>query len=257
MPRTFIKMAEQDSVLLVNEVAWPTTHGSVRMSNVYAIYYGWMIEGERGAPNEAAQRLADAQLPILVCDFWTREFNRRQNVTPKVLALFQSAGTALYAHIETRWGGADIEDVKQRASECLDNGADGIFFNEVGSLEGDYQLEYYQPLFKHVRGYGKRVILNPGCAKIGQGMAGISDLMMVGHHWRTLGADCAWAPACPERFMGVSRNDDGGMGYPIDLDSAVRDTKEAWALGLEWHYSTDKFAELPDWFEAYLAAVRC
>jgi hypothetical protein len=79
---------------------------------------------------------------------------------------------------------------------------------------------------------------------------------MVGHHWRSLGADCAWAPACADRFMGVSRNDDGGMGYPVDLETAVRDTKEAWAKGIEWHTITDHFAELPEWYEAYLAAIR-
>jgi hypothetical protein len=226
------------------------------MANTYTIYYGWLIEGGHGAPNDAAKRIAAAALPILVCDFWTREFERRPNMSSKVLSLMQSAGTAVYAHLETRWGEADVEDVKQRASECLDQGADGIFFNQTADLVGDYQLEYYQPLFKHVRTYGKRVILNPGCARIGQGMAAISDLMMVGHHWRSLGTDCGWSPACPERFMGVSRNDDGGMGYPVDLDTAVRDTKEAWALGLQWHTSTDHFTELPDWYEAYHAAIR-
>ncbi|MCS7002004.1 MAG: hypothetical protein NZ518_04060, partial [Dehalococcoidia bacterium] len=62
----------------------------------------------------------------------------------------------------------------------------------------------------------------------------------------------------PERFMGASTNEAGSMallGYPVDLPTGVADTREAWTLGIGWHYSAETYVDLPDWFEAYAAAL--
>jgi hypothetical protein len=225
------------------------------MPDTYTIYYGWLID-DRQAPNAEAKRIAAARLPLLICEFWTSEFNRRQNASAKVLSLMRDAKTQVYAHVATNWGDADLEDVKRRAAECLDKGADGIFFDEAADLMENNKLDYYQQLMDLARSKGRRVILNPGTAKIGAGMGAVADLMMVGHEWRRLAADCPWAGSCGDRLMGVSRNDRGGMGYTVDAETAVRDTKEAWALGIGLHTSTDKFSELPAWYESYVAAVK-
>ena len=225
------------------------------MANTYEIYYGVMIDG-KGAPNAAAKRIAEARLPLLICTFTTIEGTPRENMNSEVLSLMKSAGTAVYAQVATAWGRTDIESVKQQASECLAQGADGIFFNETGTLEGDYLLDYYTALAELVRGQGKSVIVNPGTAKLGASITRVGDLIMVGHDWRRLQSESPWAAQCCDRFMGVSRNDNGGMGYFVDLETAVRDTREAFAAGFQWHTSTDKFAYVPEWFERYVEAVK-
>ena len=225
------------------------------MANTYGIYYGQMVDG-KGAPNAAAKRIAAARLPLLICTFTTIEGTPRENMNSEVLSLMKSAGTAVYAQVATGWGRSDLESVKQQAAESLAQGADGIFFNETGTLEGDYLLDYYKPLADLVRGQGKSVIVNPGTAKLGASITEVGDLIMVGHDWRRLQSESPWAAQCCDRFMGVSRNDNGGMGYFVDLETAVRDTREAFAGRFQWHTSTDKFAYVPEWFERYVAAVR-
>jgi hypothetical protein len=85
----------------------------------------------------------------------------------------------------------------------------------------------------------------------------IADLLMAEHAWRALPADSPWtARYPPERFMGVSSNEEGAMGYRVDARSAADDARESWGLRIGWHAATDRYIELPDWFETYIAAVR-
>jgi hypothetical protein len=46
------------------------------------------------------------------------------------------------------------------------------------------------------------------------------------------------------------------MGYAVDEQRAVADTREAWKRGIGWHTSTTTYIELPDWFAAYAGAVK-
>jgi hypothetical protein len=59
-----------------------------------------------------------------------------------------------------------------------------------------------------------------------------------------------------ERFMGVSSNEGDPMGYRVDAQRAISDTREAWHARVGWHTATDRYVELPDWLEAYVEALK-
>ena len=46
------------------------------------------------------------------------------------------------------------------------------------------------------------------------------------------------------------------MGYVVEGRSAVDDTREAWRIGVGWHTATNRYVELPDWFESYFGALK-
>jgi hypothetical protein len=56
--------------------------------------------------------------------------------------------------------------------------------------------------------------------------------------------------------MGVSSNEEQAMGYEVNEQRAIADTREAWDRNIGWHMSTELYAKLPAWFESYLAAIR-
>ena len=46
------------------------------------------------------------------------------------------------------------------------------------------------------------------------------------------------------------------MGYVVDEQRAIADTREAWRRAIGWHTSTTTYVELPRWFATYVQAVR-
>lgn len=78
----------------------------------------------------------------------------------------------------------------------------------------------------------------------------VTDILMVEHAWRELYQTSTWFKNYPsERFMGNSSNE--YPGYAVDYDSAVKYTREAWTNGVGWHFSTDQYVNLPEWFQKY------
>ena len=59
-----------------------------------------------------------------------------------------------------------------------------------------------------------------------------------------------------DRLMGVSSDEENAMGYGMDVETALRDTREAWESGIGWHTSTQRYTALPPWFGVYMAALK-
>jgi hypothetical protein len=225
------------------------------MSNPYVIYYGWLADDESGAPNDAAKRIAAARAPLLVAAYWTEPRTHR-SLSDEVLALMHAAGTEVYAYVRTGWGSADLQQAKAAASDYLAGGADGIFLDETFNFLDSSKLLYYRALAQLVRGAGKKLIANPGVSRCGEEIMSVADRVMIEHEWRSFGAHSAWRSRYPaDRFMAVSSNEESGMGYPLERERAIEDTREAWNAGIGWHTSTDRYVSLPDWFDDYMAAA--
>lgn len=225
------------------------------MPNTYCIYYGWLSDGPDGEPNADARRIAAARVPLLIASFWTEPRTHR-NLAPQVLALMREAGTRVFAYVSTQWGGADLQSAKAAATEYLDAGVDGIFFDESHHFLDSSKLLYYRALAQLVRGRGAEVIVNPGVSRCGADVMSVGDYVMLEHAWRDLRVESPWcADHDPGRFMGVTSNEPGAMAYPVDCERAIADTREAWACGVGWHTATERFTRLPGWFEAYVAAL--
>ena len=222
----------------------------------YAIYYGWLTEDEEGEPNESARRIAAARIPLLIAQTWTAEPQRHLNLSAAVLSMMRDAGTKVFAYVATNCGNALRRRVDAETSEYLATGVDGIFFDEADPLRENGKLDYYKGLARLVQDSGKRVILNPGVAQCGECIMDVADYLMVEHRWRDLRTGSLWsARYAADRFMGVSSNEGNAMGYVVDEQRAIDDTHEAWRREVGWHTSTDRYVQVPAWFERYVSAV--
>lgn len=225
----------------------------------YVIYYGWLVEGPDGAPTLAAKRIADARPNILIASYYT-ESPKLPNLSRQVRALLSAANTRIYAYVTTDYGQRDLDDALAEAAEYLAGGVDGIFFDEIYDFHDDAHNDYYAALHASVKAAGKGVILNPGDTAIGEAIMARADHVMIEHQWRQFYQTNPWRTNyAPDRFMGVSSNEPGAeayLGYVVDLPIALRDTREAWANGIGWHYSTDSYTVLPVWFLDYARALR-
>jgi Spherulation-specific family 4 len=230
----------------------------VPSNNFYVIYYGWLIAGESGAPNRVARMLAAAQPRILIGAYATAQ-PRLVNMSPQVRELLHTAGTQLFAYVSTDYGARDIGEVKAEATHYLANGVDGIFYDEMYPFTDDAKQEYCRQLYALAKDRGRAVVVNTGVAGSGERIMSVTDMLMVEHQWRAFHQTSQWRSSySPERFMGTSSNEPGAhacLGYAIDEAVAARDTRAAWSHGIGWHYSTDRYVELPAWFSAYVAAL--
>lgn len=225
----------------------------------YVIYYGWLVNGPDGAPNRAARRIAETRPQILIASFHT-ETPRLPNLSRQVRDLMRAADIRVYAYVTTSYGRRELPAVMEEAREYLAAGVDGIFFDEAYDFADDAKLEYYRSLYTLVKASDRGIIVNPGDAGVGEAIMTVADMVMIEHQWRWFYQHIPWrAKYAPERFMGTSSNEPGAiayLGYPVDLPSAVRDTREAWANGIGWHYSTDEYTELPRWYLDYSRSLR-
>ena len=223
----------------------------------YVIYYGWLTQDERGEPNADAQRIAAARAPLLIAHHWTAAPERHLNLSEAVLELMRGSGTEVYAYVATDCGKSDLKKVLKEVGEYLATDIDGIFFDEADPLSDDAKIPFYDRLGDAVRDKGKGVILNTGVAQCDERIMNVADRIMVEHQWRNLRTGSLWSHRYPpERFMGVSSNEGGAMGYAVDEQRALGDTREAWASRIGWHTSTDRYTGLPEWFERYVGAVK-
>jgi hypothetical protein len=231
---------------------------SMSINNSYVIYYGWLIAGQSGGPNRAAKIIASSKPLILVAAYYTLE-PRWANLSPQVRRLLHAAGVQICAYIPTGYGLRDLGHAQAEATDYLANGADGIFYDEVDAFNDDGKHEYYRALSTLVRERGKIVIMNTGVADTGEPIMNLTDILMLEHQWRAFYQTSPWRAKYPaERFMGVSSNEPwaiGCLGHAIDEAIALSDTIEARQHGIGWHYSTDRYTELPSWYLAYAQAA--
>ena len=227
--------------------------------NLYVIYYGWLTSDSSGRPNSLATTIAAARPRLFVTTFYTVQ-PRFMNLSPQVCDLFHSVGTQILAYAATGYGARDRGAVQAEVADYLANGVDGIFYDEVASHMDRAQRKYYQYLYALVNNQGRKVIMNTGVAESSESLMDVADILMLEHQWRAFSETCTWrSKYSPERFMGNSSNEPGSsayLGHTVDGNVAVRDTLEAWVRGIGWHYSTDRYTELPPWFADYARAVR-
>ena len=223
----------------------------------FVIYYGWLTDDAGGEPNEDARRIAAVRPPLLIAHLRTAPPAGHLNLSPPVLDLLRSIGTQVLGYVATDFGRAELGLARRAVTENLDAGLDGIFFDEADSLAGPAKFGYYAMLAQPVRQRGRKTVLNAGVSKCGERMMQVADLVMVEHEWRTLRRDSPWAGRYdPARFMGVSSNEGNAMGYHVDAQHAIEDSREAHSAGIGWHAATDRYIELPPWFETYFASDR-
>ena len=223
----------------------------------FVIYYGWLADDAGGEPNEDAGRIAAASPPLVIAHLRTAAPAGHLNLSPAVLALLRSAGTRVFGYVATAFGRLELDLARRAVAENLAAGLDGIFFDEADSLAGPAKFGYYTMLAQPVRQGGRKVVLNAGVSQCGERIMEVADLVMVEHQWRALRRDSPWAGRYDAaRFMGVSSNEENAMGYTVDAQRAIEDSGEAARAGIGWHAATDRYIELPDWFETYLEGVR-
>jgi Spherulation-specific family 4 len=227
--------------------------------NLYVIYYGWLTSDSSGQPNSLATTIAAARPRALIAVPYTAQ-PRFLNLSPQVRDLFRSVGTQIFAYAASGYGARDRGEVQGEVADYLMQGVDGIFYDETAAQLDRTKMKYYRHLYALVKDWGRKVIMNTGVAASSESLMEVSDILMFEHQWRAFSQTCAWRSRyAPERFMGNSSNEPGSathLGYHIDRDVAVRETREAWAHGIGWHYSTDRYTELPDWFSNYCRTVR-
>lgn len=225
--------------------------------NTYVIIYGWLSDGASGEPNARANAVAAAGTPLVIAQYRAAPPAAHRNLSAQVLSVLHESGSQVFAYIATDWGRADLRDVQRTSAEYLAAGIDGIFLDEADSLCSDTKLQYYAQLASHVRDSGGKLILNPGVSQCGEKIMQLCDLVMLEHAWRDAFTRSPWLRRYPaERVMGVSSNEDNAMGYPIDEQRAIDDTREAWQRGIGWHTSTDRYVDVPEWFGRYVEALR-
>jgi hypothetical protein len=225
------------------------------MSNTYVIHYGWLASDQSGAPNAVARSIAALKVPLLIAHYWTSNREHR-NLSAPVLALMHGAGTEVFAYVRTDWGNRDGDDAGNDAMEYLQGGSDGIFFDESDALVSEGKFNYYEKLANAVRAQGRKVILNTGVPRCGECIMRVADRVMLEHQWRDFATYSPWSRRYPnDRFMGVSSNEDNAMGYAVDEQCAIGDTREAWNKGIGWHTSTDHYVNIPEWFGRYVQGI--
>jgi hypothetical protein len=226
------------------------------MSKTYVIYYGWLSD-EKGELSVEAQRIADAHVPLLIAPLMTAKPASHVNLNAAVIARMHDAGTAVFAYVDTDYARVSPKIARRQVSDALTAGVDGIFYDQTTASPQGATLDYYETLSAPVKAEGKRIIANVGVAQCGSALMRFADHVMLEHRWRNLANGSPWTlHRGPETFMGVSSNEEQAMGYEVNEQRAVADTREAWDRNIGWHMSTELYAKLPAWFESYLAAIR-
>ena len=224
---------------------------------VAVVYYGWLID-EHGQPNTAAYQLAAGRPDLIIVAGYTEQ-PRANNLPAAVRALFHASHTRIAVYIATQYGQRPLSEIESAIADSVAN-ADAIFLDEVTPAFDAQSGPYYATIAAQVRSAGKIVIANPGVAAIDERIMDIADIVMLEHQWTQFVTGCGWYGDYPlDRFMGVSSNEPGArreLGHMIDAQQAVVDTRRAWDLGIGWHYSCDRYTDVPPWYDTYMRAIR-
>ena len=227
------------------------------MKHLYVIYYGWLAS-DQGQPTLEALKIAAARPHALIAAP-VKVVNQRQNLTQEVRGLFQTNNILLFAYVTTAYGKRSQKLVETEIEACRQSGFDGIFLDEVYGFQDDTELEYYRSIYNRVKSHGQRLIMNTGVSFSNELIMQVTDILMLEHSWRDFCRDSRWRENySTERFMGCSSNEPGSFSlqsYSINLAQAIKDTREAWAAGIDCYYSTDRYIELAEWFDQYIQKV--
>jgi hypothetical protein len=208
----------------------------------FVIYYGWYFDSE-GRPGPDIDRIISAKPEYVISPYHTS--TGQVNLKPEVMDKFHESGIKVLIYVATGNGWRNLDGALEEMKTGFDNGADGVMLDEVAMLHEKWQV-----------GSEKIVIANPGSILVSESVMSVSDILSFEHQWR-LAPHIDWFSKYPAtRFMGISSNDIANvMGYRVDGDVAASDTVESWQSGVAYHYSTDKYTDLPPWFGQYQTAL--
>ena len=240
--------------LLVASVMMPLTKVPFAKSeNFYVIYYGHMVDQNSDATEQVARILAaKPELVIVPYSFPDGELN----LTPEVHEQFKEAGIKVITYTWTNYSSRDLSAVKADIDVQMASGVDGILVDEVTNMLTAADHDYYAAIYKYIKSYGqdKLVIMNPGHYKVTEKVMQVSDIVSLEEEW-VYHDQIPWMTKYPpSRFMGVSSNE-YCTGCVSELN-AWEKTAEAWNAGIGYHFATDKYIDLPSWFENYASQVK-
>lgn len=218
---------------------------------LYVIYYG-NLHRNGVITDEVAQIIA-AKPAMAIIPYMSPD--GQLNLTPEIHEQFSDAGIQVITYTWTNYGNRDINEVLSEIDAQMAAGVDGIFVDEVTNIVSNAEYNYYSQIYRHAKSYGedKMVIMNPGHYKVTERVMSITDIVSLEEEW-VYHNDIPWKTKyAPARFMGVSSNE--YCGSCISNDNALQKTFEAWGSGIGYHFATNVYIELPDWFGSYAQAV--
>ncbi|HEX2615222.1 MAG TPA: spherulation-specific family 4 protein [Nitrososphaera sp.] len=222
------------------------------VQNLYVIYYGHLVNSD-GTISEQASRIIEARPQLVIVPYSFPDGT--PNLTDKVHQQFKDAGIKVLTYTWTKYGERNIDEVKADIDSQLAAGVDGIFVDEVTNISTDKEYSYYSAIYKYVKSHdsGKLVVMNPGHYKVTEKIMQISDIVSLEEEWVYHG-QIAWKENYPPaRFMGVSSNE--YCTECITAANAAEKTLEAWNSGIGYHFATDRYIDLPEWFSGYASQV--
>ena len=223
-----------------------------KSEELYVIYYGHLVD-EGGSMTDQARAilLARPTMVVIPHSFPTGE----PNLTLELRQAFADEGIKVITYTWTNYGSRSLDEVLGEIDEYASQ-SDGIFVDEVTNLETDAEVSYYSAIFKHVKethGDDKLVIMNPGHYKVREQVMQISDIVSLEEEWVYYGSMPWKSNYPPSRFMGVSSNE--YCNQCVSENNAASKTAEAWNSGIGYHFSTDRYIDLPPWFDSYVSAA--
>lgn len=221
-----------------------------KSEEIYVIYYGHLVDSS-GEMTEQATMILDANpaLAVVPYSFPSGE----PNLTPQLREAFADRNIKVITYTWTNYGARSLDEVTAEIDAYVSQ-SDGIFVDEVTNLETGAELRYYSAIYQHVKqnhGEDKLVIMNPGHYKVSEEIMKISDIVSLEEEWVYHGSMPWKSNYAPARFMGVSSNE--YCGQCITEENAAAKTAEAWNSGIGYHYSTERYIDLPSWFESYVS----
>lgn len=221
--------------------------------NLYVIYYGPLVDRYGVMTSQALQIIAAKPQLIIVPSLFS---DGQPNLTYEVYLQFKNAGIKVLSYTWTKYGNRSLSDLESDIDRQMAIGVDGIFIDEVTNIETDKQFNYYSSIYHYIKSLDgtKLVIMNPGHYKVSERIMQIADIVSLEEDW--IHQDqIPWKTKYPAaRFMGVSSNE--YCNQCISESNAVNKTLDAWGDAIGYHFATDKYIDLPNWFGDYISQLK-
>ncbi len=236
----------------------------VNKMHFFVVYYGSLInEDNPSIKTDEAQKIIQAKPEILILDKYFS--NGALNLTPELNDEFHDAKIKIVTYVSTNNTGKKLDDVIKEIDKQFSNSKiDGVFIDEVSNISKDSDFNYYSRIYMHIKasfGSDKIVIMNPG-QSVSERIMKISDIVSFEENW-IYSKNLTWKLYYPsDRFMGISSdeycNSQNHFYKEFCINNAADATNAtitAWNSGIGYHFATQKYIEIPDWFNNYVSGL--
>jgi hypothetical protein len=128
--------------------------------------------------------------------------------------------------------------------------------DEVTNVASEKDFAYYSTIYNTIKDKNetKLVVMNPGHFEVSESIMKISDIVSFEEDW-VYSDQITWKEHYPtSRFMGVSSNEYCNPPCVSGLN-AENKTVAAWNMGIGYHFATDKYTDLPSWYDSYASQI--